>query len=154
MSKIIVNEEEILKLRKCTLTYGHFDLVHPGHIRYLRKASNEGYKLVVAVIPDYKNGKLNKYKFNQIERAEGLTSFSFVDAIILLKDEEYSLKNLIKRLDQKLFILGREYLNNRDSEILSAIDAVKQKGSRIKFHAGEIQYASTKLLDKTRCTYK
>ena len=150
MSKIIVNEEEILKLRKCTLTYGHFDLVHPGHIRYLRKASNEGYKLVVAVIPDYTNGKSNKYKFNQIERAEGLTSFSFVDAIILLKDEEYSLMKLINKLDPNLFLLGREYLNNRDSEILSAIEAIKQKGSRIKFHAGEIQYASTKLLDKTK----
>ena len=150
MSKIIVNEEEIFKLKNCTLTYGHFDLVHPGHIRYLRKASNEGHKLVVAVIPDYTNGKSNKYKFNQIERAEGLTSFSFVDAIILLKDEEYSLMKLINKLDPNLFLLGREYLKNRDSEILNAIESVKQKGSRIKFHAGEIQYASTKLLDKTR----
>ena len=101
MSKIIVNEEEILKLRKCTLTYGHFDLVHPGHIRYLRKASNEGYKLVVALIPDCTNGKLNKYQFNQIERAEGLTSFSFVDAIILLKDEKYALMKLINKLEVK-----------------------------------------------------
>ena len=64
MSKIIINEEEILQLKNCTLTYGHFDLVHPGHIRYLKKASNEGDKLVVAVIPDYRNGKLNKYQFN------------------------------------------------------------------------------------------
>ena len=46
-----INEAE--KFKKCTLTYGHFDLVHPGHIRYLRKASKEGNKLVCRTSPRY-----------------------------------------------------------------------------------------------------
>ena len=44
MSKIIIENKELIKFKDCTLTYGHFDLVHPGHIRYLRKASDQGKK--------------------------------------------------------------------------------------------------------------
>ena len=104
MSKIIFNDKELIKFRNCTLTFGHFDLVHPGHIRYLRKASKEGNKLVVAISPDQKKGLSNKYKFSQLESAEGLTSFSFVEGIIILKDEEYSLMKLIKNLRLNLLL--------------------------------------------------
>ena len=36
----------------CTLVYGHFSTIHPGHIRYLRYAHGLGEKLVVALIGD------------------------------------------------------------------------------------------------------
>ena len=128
MSKIIINKEEIKELRNCTLTYGHFDLVHPGHIRYLRQASNEGNKLVVAITPDQFRGLPKNYKFNQFERAEGLNSFSFVDKIIMLKDEEFSLMKLIKNLNPILLLLGREYLDNKDLEIKKAIETINNLG--------------------------
>ena len=53
----------------CVLAYGHFNTIHPGHIRYLRHARGLGKNLVVALIGDGKN----RYTFTQQERAEALS---------------------------------------------------------------------------------
>ena len=37
-------------LEGCVLTYGHFSTIHPGHIRYLKHASKQGDRLVVALV--------------------------------------------------------------------------------------------------------
>ena len=66
MDKIIFETANSLQFKNCTLTYGHFDLVHPGHIRFLRKASNQGNKLVVALMPDKRKGESLNFQFNQL----------------------------------------------------------------------------------------
>ena len=50
--------------KNCTLAYGHFNSVHPGHIRYLKNAASHGQKLIVALLPDTKNGLKSHYKFS------------------------------------------------------------------------------------------
>ena len=108
MDKIIFEPEKASLYKNCTLTYGHFDLVHPGHIRFLRKAANQGNKLVIALMPDKKKGESLNFQFNQIERAEGLCSFDFVDGIIMIKDQDFPLKNCIKNIKPNLLLLGTE----------------------------------------------
>ena len=44
--------EDAVAWRGCVLTYGHFNTIHPGHIRYLRHACGLGKQLVVALIGD------------------------------------------------------------------------------------------------------
>ena len=150
MAKIIFEPGNSSQYKNCTLTYGHFDLVHPGHIRFLRKASNQGNKLFIALMPDTKKGETLNFQFNQIERAEGLSSFDFVDGIIMLKDEDFPLKNCINNIKPNLLLLGTEYENSKEEEILKAIKAMRYLGKTIQFHGGEIQYASTKLLENPK----
>ncbi len=149
-NKIIINHKEALNFKNCTLTYGHFDLVHTGHIRYLRNASKQGNRLVIALLPDTYKGIKYNYQFSQYERAEGLTSFEFIDAIILLKDEVYSLTNLINFIKPNILLLGTEFQNSNDPEILKARETIKKLKKEIKYHAGFVQYASTKLLENPK----
>ena len=61
--------ENFPNFKKCVLTYGHFNSVHPGHIRYLKKASNYGESLLVAVLPDTENG-IKKHISSHREREQ------------------------------------------------------------------------------------
>ena len=70
-----------LSFENCVLAYGHFNSVHPGHIRYLKNASKINNKLVVAVLPDTKEGINNNYQFSQKERADGLSALKIVNGI-------------------------------------------------------------------------
>ena len=38
----ILKISEIIPFKNCTLTYGHFNSVHHGHIRYLKHAASKG----------------------------------------------------------------------------------------------------------------
>lgn len=149
MNVPIYTFENCPNMKECVLAYGHFNSVHPGHIRYLKKASNYGESLIVAILPDTKNGKKRSYKFTQRERAEGLTALNIVDGIILLKDEKFSLAHLIKKLNPNFLFLGTEFEESKDIEIIEAINMVERKGNIVQFHAGEIHYASTNLLENS-----
>ena len=57
MNVPIFTIEKCPKLEKCVLAYGHFNSVHPGHIRYLKKAASQDNSLIVAILPDTDKGK-------------------------------------------------------------------------------------------------
>ncbi len=143
----ILELKDAKKLRKCTLTYGHFNSVHPGHIRYLKHASSQGNPLVVAVRPDKEKGINMNYQFGQRDRAEGIAVLNIIDGIVLLDDEENFLLKAIKFLEPKLLVLGKEFENSKETIILNALEFMHQLQRPIQFHAGEVQYASTQLLD-------
>ena len=50
-----LSDEGLEEIKGCTLTYGHFSTIHPGHIRYLKHARDLGNRLIVAVIGDNGN---------------------------------------------------------------------------------------------------
>ena len=62
MDKIIFPNNRLDHLIGCTLTYGHFSTIHPGHIRYLKHAKKKGNKLVIALLGDG-NPITKKYQF-------------------------------------------------------------------------------------------
>ncbi|MBO8240511.1 adenylyltransferase/cytidyltransferase family protein [Prochlorococcus marinus XMU1412] len=139
-----------LTFSDCTLAYGHFDLVHPGHIRYLRHAASQGENLVIALLPDTKKGENKSYQFSQLERADGLAAFALINGILLLDDEENALCKAVETLNPKLLIFGKEFEKSADPEINKAIRLMKKKGRKVKFYAGDVQYASTSLLEKSK----
>ena len=122
----------------CVLAYGHFNTIHPGHIRYLRHARSLGEKLVVALIGDSKTS----YAFKQQERNEALSLLGIADAILLLKGDE--LVEAITSLRPSVLVLGSEYKDRED--IRSTLDKQRQYGGSVQFHAGETHYATADLL--------
>lgn len=90
--------------KKLVLVGGCFDIVHIGHLRFLKAAKNSGDLLIVALEPDKKvqtlKGK-NRPINSQQERAELLAALQTVDFVILLPelktDQDYfSLVKTIK----------------------------------------------------------
>jgi cytidyltransferase-like protein len=72
------------------LLTGAFDIAHNGHTRYLRKASEQGEPLIVGLHSDdlIEKRKGRKPVHNELERAEMLSCFDFVDYIFILENEE------------------------------------------------------------------
>ena len=120
------------------MAYGHFNTIHPGHIRYLRHARSLGEKLVVALIGDEKTC----YTFKQPERAEALSLLGIADIVVLLKSDELNVA--IEKLQPRVLVLGTEYKN--ESEIQTTLLEQRKKGGTVQFHAGDIHYATTALL--------
>ena len=149
MNVPIFTVDECSIYNDCVLAYGHFNSVHPGHVRYLKKAASQEKTLLVAILPDTDNGIKNSYKFSQRERAEGLTALNIIDGIILLKNEEFSLAKLIKKLKPKFLFLGVEFEESKDPEIIEAINMMRKNKQNVQFHAGEVEYASSNLLENS-----
>ena len=64
--------------------HGCFDLLHVGHVRYLRSARALGDRLVVTVTPDALVGKgPGRPVFTQQHRAELLAALACVDAVAI-----------------------------------------------------------------------
>lgn len=88
--------------KKVVLANGCFDLIHVGHIRYLKGAKNKGDLLVVALNSD---SSVNKLKgsgrpiLNQEQRAEIIASFDFVDYICLFNEQDVSKTLLVLKPD-------------------------------------------------------
>ena len=89
MNSKLINIKQISKRHQnATLAYGHFTTIHPGHIRYLKHAKTIGKILIVALKGDDIVNGVNKYAFNESERAEALSLLSIADYILLIKDQE------------------------------------------------------------------
>lgn len=90
--------------KKVVLVGGCFDILHWGHISFLKKARKLGNYLVVALESDENIRKLkgpNRPIHNQRERKAMLESLRFVDKVIALpsmkSDADY--KRLVRRVD-------------------------------------------------------
>ena len=146
MQKIIFTKDNLNHLKGCTLTYGHFSTIHPGHIRYLNHAKKKGQKLVVALLED--GDQIHQsYQFDQNDRAKSLEMLPIIDNIICLKNNEIS--DIVEKLKPKFLILGTEYKQSSNKKVCSAIRIQKESNRVVEFHAGEINYASTDLINNS-----
>lgn len=78
------------KKSKVVLVGGVFDILHYGHIHFLKKAKALGSYLIVALESDINVKRLKGEKrpiHGQYQRREMLESLHFVDKVIILKDE-------------------------------------------------------------------
>jgi D-glycero-beta-D-manno-heptose 1-phosphate adenylyltransferase len=96
------------------LANGGFDLLHVGHVRYLRGAKALGGKLIVAVNSDVSLRELKgagRPLMPAQERAEILAALEDVDAIVIF--EEPDVRSLIRELRPDVHAKGTDY--TRDS---------------------------------------
>ncbi len=78
-----------MKNKRVVLTGGCFDILHYGHIHFLKSAKSLGDYLIVALESDVNIRKLkgeNRPIHNQTQRRETLEALSFVDEVLVLPD--------------------------------------------------------------------
>ena len=77
--------------RRVVFTNGCFDLIHPGHVRYLRAARALGDQLVVGVNSDASVRRLDKGPDRPLvpekDRAEVLAALEMVDAVCIFGED-------------------------------------------------------------------
>jgi D-beta-D-heptose 7-phosphate kinase/D-beta-D-heptose 1-phosphate adenosyltransferase len=76
--------------KRVVFTNGCFDLLHPGHVRYLREARSLGDSLVVALNSDRSVRMLKgegRPILNEKERAEVIAALETVDYVVIFDEE-------------------------------------------------------------------
>jgi len=126
-------EEECLRLKaagkKVVFTNGCFDLLHPGHTRYLCAARELGDHLVVAVNSDRSVKTIKDPRrpiFVDDLRAEMVAALGFVDSVLIF--EEDNPLPVIRQLMPDVLVKGGDWA---EDEIIGA-DVVKAAGGEVK----------------------
>lgn len=141
--------EQVRKWRsagdKIILTNGCFDLLHVGHVRYLRAAKQLGGKLIVAVNSDASARKIKgegRPRVPDHERAELLSALSDVDAVTIF--DALDVKPLILLLHPDIHAKGTDYT----AENVPERDAVIACGGRVAIVGDPKDHSTTELLRK------
>jgi cytidyltransferase-like protein len=140
----------LLGKQQSVICYGHFNIIHPGHIRYLEYAKSLGQTLIVAVQGDHMlTHSGNSHHFSANDRALGLGLLHIVDIVLILDSGE--LTEAIQLLQPNSLVLGKEFEKSLDGKLKEAFGLIQTFGGKVIFHAGEIHYATTDLLlDESR----
>ena len=96
--------------KKIVFTNGCFDLIHKGHIEILSKSADLGDRLVVGVNSDLSIRNLkgeSRPIMDQDSRLTILSSFEFIDAVILFDEEDPY--DLIKNIIPNILTKGGDY---------------------------------------------
>jgi rfaE bifunctional protein nucleotidyltransferase chain/domain len=96
--------------KRVVLANGHFDLLHVGHVRYLRGARAEGDFLVVGVNSDSSTARWKgpgRPILPAAERAEIVASLEGVDLVVVFEGNDVS--ELLERLRPDVHCKGTDY---------------------------------------------
>ncbi len=132
---------------KITLTNGCFDLLHVGHIRYLRGAKELGGKLVIALNADESVRKLKgegRPVMNERERAEILAALSDVDAIVIFPEPD--VRAIIREIRPDVQAKGTDYT----VESVPERDEVMAYGGRVAIVGDPKDHSTTEILEQMR----
>ena len=126
----------ILKGRGLTvaLANGGFDLLHVGHVRYLREAAKTADVLVVALNSDASLRKLKgpgRPLLSQKERAMMINAVENVDYVTVF--DEPTVENVLRTLTPHVHCKGGDYTPDTVPER----DVVKSFGGRIAIVGGD-----------------
>jgi rfaE bifunctional protein nucleotidyltransferase chain/domain len=126
-------EKEKKRGKKIVLANGCFDLIHVGHIRYLKEAKNKGDILVVALNSDESVRKIKgsgRPLLKERERAEIISSFYFVDYVTIFS--EINVEKVLLSLKPDIHAKGSDYT----PETVPEKDVVKNYGGKIEITGG------------------
>jgi D-glycero-beta-D-manno-heptose 1-phosphate adenylyltransferase len=110
------------------LTNGCFDLLHVGHVRYLRAAKALGGRLVVAINSDESVRALKgegRPVMPDGERAEILSALEVVDAVVIFPEKD--VRALIREIHPDIHAKGTDYT----AESVPERDTVMEYGGRV-----------------------
>jgi D-glycero-beta-D-manno-heptose 1-phosphate adenylyltransferase len=129
-------------------TNGVFDLLHPGHIRYLKDARALGDVLIVGVNSDRSaraQGKAADRPINpEAERSEVLAALASVDAVVVF--DEDTPHEIIDAIQPDILVKGADWGENA----IVGRDIVEARGGKVVRMQLAEGYSTTRLIEKIR----
>lgn len=116
---------------------GIFNVLHPGHIRLFKFASELADEVVVGL---QMKSQTDPDMLEDDERFQALSSVSLLDNILLVHD----LEAVLKSLKPDLVLKGSEFKRRHNIEE----DILKQWGGKLVFSSGESQFNSEKFIHR------
>ena len=132
---------------KVVFTNGVFDLLHPGHIRYLQDARQLGDALIIGLNSDRSVGA-NKGPERPVtpeaERAEILSALECVDGVAIFDDETPA--EIIRRIQPDVLVKGADW----GPDNIVGRDTVEARGGQVVRMELSPGYSTTELIEKIR----
>lgn len=133
--------------RRIVFTNGVFDLLHPGHVRYLQAARSHGDALIVGVNADA-SVRRNKGSDRPIQperdRAEILAALVCVDAVAIFDEDTPAA--LIERVQPDVLVKGADW----PPDGIIGRDVVERRGGVVIREPIEPGYSTSAMIEKVR----
>jgi rfaE bifunctional protein nucleotidyltransferase chain/domain len=142
LKKIVAEEKAGGK--KVVFTNGCFDLLHPGHIRYLEEARDKGDLLIVAVNSDDSVRRIkgpSRPVTRESDRAEVLAGLASVDYVVIFSEADPA--RVIKELTPDVLVKGGDW----EKKDIIGREWVEGHGGRVETVPFAPGYSTTSLLE-------
>jgi D-beta-D-heptose 7-phosphate kinase/D-beta-D-heptose 1-phosphate adenosyltransferase len=132
--------------RIIVFTNGVFDILHPGHVRYLAEARRQGDALIVGLNSDNSARRLAKGPGRPVnperERAEVLAALQAVDAVVIF-DEDTPLE-IVTALQPDVLVKGADW----PADAIVGRDVVEARGGKVVRVAMAEGYSTSSILER------
>ena len=153
-SRVLSREQAValvaaLRAEKKTIVFtnGVFDLLHPGHVRYLEVARSLGDALVLGLNGDA-SVRRNKGPARPItpqrERAEVLAALSPVDAVVIFDEDTPA--EIVKALQPDILVKGADW----PADQIVGRDTVEARGGHVVLVPVEEGHSTTSIVERVR----
>lgn len=135
--------------RRIVFTNGVFDLLHPGHVRYLAEARALGDWLIVGLSAD-ESVRRNKGPGRPItpqdERAEVLAALASVDGVVVFQEDTPA--DIIRQIQPDILVKGADLPADQDQIV--GRDTIEARGGRVVVVPVEPGYSTTSIVERIR----
>ena len=128
-------------------TNGCFDILHVGHVRYLKKSKEFGDVLIVGLNSDASVRSIkgpNRPINNEFDRAEVLCALNSVDYVVLF--DEDSPRDLLELIKPNVYTKGADYT----LKTLPEADVILKNNGWVEFIDFVEGKSTTKIIDKMK----
>ena len=137
--------------KRLTITNGCFDLLHAGHVHYLREAAKQGDELWLLLNSDASvralKGPTRPVQYEQ-HRAYVMAALEFIDAIILFPNPR--LDDELRKLQADIYVKAGDYNIDSINKVEKA--AMLEVGTEIRFLPFLAGFSSSELMRKIVAT--
>jgi rfaE bifunctional protein nucleotidyltransferase chain/domain len=128
---------------RITLANGCFDLLHVGHVRYLRAAKELGGRLIVAINSDESVRALKgvgRPLMPAEERAEILAALADVDAVVIFTERDAA--SLIREIRPDIQAKGTDYT----ADSVPEAGVVREYGGRVAIVGDSKDHSASEII--------
>jgi len=137
-----------IKGDRIVFTNGVFDILHRGHVEYLREAAALGDRLIIGLNSDASVRRLGKAPDrpmnDQESRAKVLAALRLVDAVVIF-DQDTPLE-LIQAIGPDMLVKGGDWTEDR----IVGAEVVKARGGAVRSLKLIDGFSTTALVEKIR----
>ena len=133
--------------RRVVFTNGVFDILHPGHVRYLQQARALGDLLIIGLNSDAsvrRNKGPERPINNEAERGEILEALECVDAVTVFDEETPA--EIIRAIQPDILVKGADWAE----DAIVGRDTVEARGGHVVRVPIEQGYSTTEIIRKIK----
>lgn len=133
--------------KRVVITNGVFDLLHPGHVRYLKAARAEGDALLVAINSDRSVSAIKgptRPLTPEAERAEILDALACVDAVVVFDEETPA--EIIAAVKPNVLVKGADWAPDK----IVGRATVEASGGKVVLMPVEQGWSTTSIVAKVQ----